>query len=79
MKKLIDQHTILKIGSHLAVIFGLLSCFSSSLSCVARKSLLQSDSQQYKGMSRELQENREKMEKNCIGWTTPLVACRPIS
>ena len=61
MKKLIDQHTIQKIGSHLAVIFGfVVLALTVHYPVLQGKVLMQSDSQQYKGMSRELQENREK-------------------
>lgn len=61
MKKLIDQRSILNIGSHLAVIFGfVVLALAVHYPVLQGKVLLQSDSQQYKGMSRELQENREK-------------------
>ena len=61
MKKLIDQRSILNIGSHLAVIFGFVAlALTVHYPVLQGKVLMQSDSQQYKGMSRELQENREK-------------------
>ena len=71
MKKLIDQYTIQKSEVIWPLFWICCPGFNGSLSCVARKVLMQSDSQQYKGMSRELQENREKNGEELYRWITP--------
>lgn len=60
MKKLIESINYKNLGLHLAVLIGfVLLSISVFYPIIQGKKLLQSDIQQYRGMSRQLQENRE--------------------
>ncbi len=60
MKKLIKSINYKSLGLHLSVLLGfVLLSLSVFYPLIQGKKLLQSDIQQYRGMSRQLQENRE--------------------
>ena len=65
MKKLIDLLTSPQLRLHAAILFGFIALsLAMHYPVLQGKALLQSDTQQYKGMSRQLQENRtEKGEE----------------
>ena len=80
MKKLIESINYKSLGVHLGVLLGfVLLSLSVFYPILQGKELLQSDIQQYRGMSRQLQESRERLMRNCIGSIMLLEECQPIN